>query len=124
MGYVAREHLPTILGRSSIAVFPYADSLIARSKNSVKLLELMAAGCAVIASRTGDVSAVAGEASVLLESADPDMFALATVALQRNRQEMQRLSSAARQRVLREFSIEAVTDRLFTAYRNAGVLSA
>jgi glycosyltransferase involved in cell wall biosynthesis len=123
MGYVAYDRLPEILGRADIAIFPYVDSLIARSKNSVKLLELMAAGCAVIASRTGDVPAVAGHAAILLDSSEPDAFAAATVDLQRNVQRIGGLSSAAGLRVQQQFSIAAVTDRLIDAYCRTGVLT-
>jgi glycosyltransferase involved in cell wall biosynthesis len=123
MGYVAYTRLPEVLGRADIAIFPYADSLIARSKNSVKLLELMAAGCAVIASGTGDVPAVAGDAAILLDSSEPATFAAATVDLQRNAQRIRRLSSAAELRVQQQFSIAAVTGRLIDAYCRTGVLS-
>jgi glycosyltransferase involved in cell wall biosynthesis len=123
MGYVAYNSLPEILGRADIAIFPYADSLIARSKNSVKLLELMAAGCAVIASRTGDVPAVAGDAAILLDSSEPEAFAAVTIDLQRNVPRIGRLSTTAGLRVQRQFSIAAVTDRLIDAYCRTGVLS-
>lgn len=122
MGYVAYDCIPHLLGDADIAIFPYVDSLISRSKNSVKLLELMAAGCAVIASRLGDVPAVAGDAAVLLDTSDPEAFAVATVELQHNRQRVQRLSSAAQHRALSQFSIQSVTSRLVDAYRKAGVL--
>lgn len=123
VGYVAYDRLPDILGRTNIAVFPYADSLIARSKNSVKLLELMGAGCAIIASRTGDVHAVAGDAAVLIDSSAPDAFAAATVDLQCNAERIRWLSRSAEFRIRSHFSITAVTHRLIDAYCRAGVLS-
>ncbi|HEX5165126.1 MAG TPA: glycosyltransferase [Thermomicrobiales bacterium] len=121
MGYVAWNRIPELLGSSDIAIYPYADSLIARSKNSVKLLELMAAGCAVVASEVGDVPAVAGGCAVLLHRSDPEEFAESTVRLLRDPDRISRLSEAARARVLQQFSVQASADRLVTAYRQAGV---
>jgi glycosyltransferase involved in cell wall biosynthesis len=123
MGYVAHNQIPDMLGEADIAVFPYSDSLIARSKNSVKLLELMAAGCAIVASSVGDVPAVAGNCAVMLDGAEPESFAQATVELARDRERVQRLSMSARQRAVRQFSIAASTHRLINAYRQAGVLT-
>lgn len=122
MGYVARDAVRVVLLRSHIAVYPYEDSLIARSKNSVKLLELMAAGCAVVASRTGDVPAVAADDALLLDRSEPQGFADAVVRLLRCPSEQARLSSAARARALTMFCVPSVVDRLEDAYRTAGVL--
>ncbi len=122
LGYVAYERLPEILGRADIAIFPYTDSLIARSKNSVKLLELLAAGCAVIAPAIGDVPAVASDAACLIESSEPEAFAEASLKLHRSPQLVRRLSSAAQDRVVDHFTVAAITDRLIDSYRDAGVL--
>ncbi|MDQ3549497.1 MAG: glycosyltransferase, partial [Chloroflexota bacterium] len=111
-----------ILGRAQIAIFPYADSLISRSKNSVKLLELMAAGCAVIASNVGDVPAVTGASAVLVEGSDPSAFASATIDLWHNAERIRWLSSSAQHRALNQFCLPNVTRLLLGAYRNAGVL--
>ena len=122
MGYVALERIPEILGRAHSAIYPYTDSLISRSKNSVKLLELMAAGCAVIASNTGDVPAVTGETAVLIEGSNPAAFATETVNLWHNPERLRWLSSSAQHRALNQFCLPNVTRLLLAAYRNAGVL--
>jgi glycosyltransferase involved in cell wall biosynthesis len=89
----------------------------------VKLLELMAAGCAVIASRTGDVPAVAGNAAVLVDDPLPEAFATATVDLLSNPNAISRLSSAARERAVAQFSIRALVDQLESFYRSTGALT-
>lgn len=53
-GWVAPEDLPGYLGAAQVAVVPFTDSLVARTKSSVKLVELMSLGLPVIASAVGE----------------------------------------------------------------------
>lgn len=122
MGYVALNRIPELLGRVDIAVYPYADSLASRSKNSVKLLELMASGCAIVASAVGDIPAVVGRSARLMEDSSPEAFALATSHLIDDRFAIQRSAERTKARVQRLFSIDATTRRLVDLYRRIGIL--
>jgi glycosyltransferase involved in cell wall biosynthesis len=122
MGYVALERIPSLLSRARIAVFPYMDSLISRSKNSVKLLELMASGCAIVASKVGDIPAVAGDTAVLIDQDSPEAFADATLELARDPERVRRLSVAAQRRATTTFSLHEIAGRLVDAYQTAGVI--
>ncbi|MEX1158950.1 MAG: glycosyltransferase, partial [Thermomicrobiales bacterium] len=122
MGYVALDRIPLLLSRAQIALFPYVDSLISRSKNSVKLLELMASGCAIVASNVGDVPAVVGDAAVLVNHDSPGAFADATLELARNPERVRRLSASAQRRATTNFSLHAIAGRLAGAYQAAGVI--
>lgn len=123
-GYVERYTLPSILGSADVAVFPYESSLLTMSKQSVKLLELMAAGCAVIASDVGDVAHVLGGTGVLLPDSDPVAFARTTARLLALPDYTISLGKAAQQRVEDHFLIEStIATRLVAAYRHAGVLA-
>jgi glycosyltransferase involved in cell wall biosynthesis len=121
MGYVAHDSLPPLLGRADIAIYPYHDSLISRSKNSVKLLELMAAGCAVVAAGIGDVPAVGGDTVTQMHSSEPQAFAAATLELMRDPQLRQQKAAAAQKRVVESFTVSAVTQRLAAPYRQFGL---
>lgn len=121
LGYVARGRLPEILGSADVAVFPYEDSLIARTKQSVKLLELMAAGCPVIASAVGDVPRTLGPAGLTLPDADPGRFAETAVQLLACPERLGELSQAGRQRVQNHFSIDRLAGELAGIYRGLGI---
>jgi len=123
MGYVAHASIPSVLGAADIAIYPYSDTLISRSKNSVKLLELMAGGCAIVAADVGDVPAVGGDAIVVSASSDPQSFARVTLQLVRDPARRSRLQLAAQRRAMDHFSVAAVTNRLVAAYRKAGVIN-
>lgn len=121
LGYVARERLPEILGSADVAVFPYEDSLIARTKQSVKLLELMAAGCPVIASAVGDVPRTLGSAGVALPDADPERFARTVVRLLDCPERLNELCQAGQDRVRDTFSIDRLAGKLAQIYRGLGI---
>ncbi len=122
MGYVAHETLPVVLGQADIAIYPYFDSLITRSKNSVKILELLTSGCATIASRIGDVPAIAPNGMVMLDSTDPDAFAAEAMHLLRNPDRRRAISVRGQRDVTSTFTIGAITQRLIGSYRIAGIV--
>jgi glycosyltransferase involved in cell wall biosynthesis len=117
-GYVARDELPCLLGTSSVAIYPYADSLIGRSKQSVKLLELMAAGCPVVASDIGDVARTVGEAGVALQSSDPRTYAATVCHLLGDHARIKDMRRAGPARVRERFDVSRLTNPLVEAYRS------
>ena len=121
-GYVERDRLPEMLGSASIAIFPYESSLLTMAKQSVKLLELMAARCAIVASDVGDVAGVLGGTGVTLPGADPLAFAAVVGRLFQLEAYATSLGMAAQQRVREHFLIESsISTRLIAAYRGVGV---
>lgn len=120
-GYVARERLPELLSSGALAVYPYRDALITRSKQSVKLLELMAAGCPVIASNVGDVAATLGEAGLALDGYQPAAFAAATVELLSRPERLSAMRAAGPRRVADCFTIERLAGELHALYAELGL---
>ena len=120
-GYVARDRLPTLLGEASIAIYPYSDSLIARSKQSVKLLELMAAGVPVIASDVGDAAPTVADAGLVLDDIEPEHFAVASLALLAQPERRAALGAAGVQRVHLCFSFEQLSSQLLDLYGQLGL---
>lgn len=121
LGYVTRYYLPELLATSSIAVVPHDDTLVGRAKHSVKLLELMAAGCAIITSDVGDAAEMTGPSSVLLRSNEPEAMAGAVVQLLGSPTTIDRLSRAARSRVRDSYLIPDTALRLLRWYHDIGV---
>ncbi len=59
---------------ATVALYPYDDNLINRSKQSVKLLELMASGCAIVASDVGDIRRIGGKGLSVVQPGDATAF--------------------------------------------------
>ncbi|MEZ4522270.1 MAG: glycosyltransferase family 4 protein [Thermomicrobiales bacterium] len=119
-GFATREAVPELLRRATVAIYPYEDNLINRSKQSVKLLELMASGCAVVASDVGDIKRVGGDTVIAVDGQDPRAFASAVVQILHNREGASHLGARARERAAR-FTVERMATRLLRLYESCGV---
>ena len=119
-GYVERESLPALLGRATVALYPYEDNLINRSKQSVKLLELMASGCAIVGSRVGEVERIASNALVAVDPGDSQSFASAAASLLADPDLAAELGTKARLRS-EFFDVENLASRLLGIYKCNGL---
>jgi len=121
LGYVASSAIPDLLGTATIAVYPYADSLITRSKQSVKLLELMAAGCPVIASDIGDVARTLAGAGRLQGGSNPVVFARCVAEELEKPESLDRMSEEATSHVTSTYNFDSLGLRLLDVYASVGL---
>ncbi len=84
---------------------------------SLPAVEHMASGTPLVASRTGALPEVAGEAAVLVEPGEPDELAAALARLLAQPAERDRLSQAALARVAERFAWPAVAKATVAQYR-------
>ncbi|HEU4401134.1 MAG TPA: glycosyltransferase [Candidatus Polarisedimenticolia bacterium] len=118
------SHRATFTGerRDIAAVMRALDLLVLPSiweGFGLSLLEAMAAGLPVVASRVGGVPEVVvdGETGVLVPPGDPQALASACAALLRDRPRLERLGRAGRERVERLFRIERLVRETADLYR-------
>jgi glycosyltransferase involved in cell wall biosynthesis len=72
MGMCTQDKVADILSASACGVVPYRESLQVAYSNSCKLVEYMACGLPIVATRSGDNTRVLGEAGgQLVETSDP-----------------------------------------------------
>lgn len=121
VGYVSWAVIPELLATSSVAVYPYHDSPVTRSKQSVKLLEQMAAGCPVIASDVGDIALTLGDAGVVLPDASPERFARSTIELLNQPERLNLIGATGTERIRSDFLFEDLARELLNVYRSAGL---
>lgn len=102
-GWQQPATIPGLLAQASIAVVPVADTLINRSRCSAKLLELLAAGLAVVGQDVGETRTFVqpGVNGVLVDPGDDAAFAKAVVELLGEPVRLARLRAGARESALR-----------------------
>lgn len=104
-GWVQAADMPAMLAAADVAVYPYRDTLINRSKCSIKILEYMAAGKAIVTHRVGqNVEYLEHmQSGWLCEPGDEAGFAEALGRLLADRGLAARLGANAQARVRQKF---------------------
>jgi glycosyltransferase involved in cell wall biosynthesis len=122
LGWVERERLPDLLAAGDVALVPLDDTLVNRCRCSVKLLDLMLSGRAIVAERVGQAGEYLrdGQSGRLVSPADEAALAEAAVALLRDRAEAGRLGEAAERDARERFSWAAQRAALVTAVTGHG----
>ena len=116
-GWVAAEELGSYFACADVAVYPYDDTLVNRAKCSVKLVELLSAGVAVVADRVGqNLEYIEDGVSGLLPRDGEEAFAEAVVKILRDGSLRHRLGVAARERMGRDFAWPRLAETAKRAY--------
>src|SRR5215475_9633593 len=111
---ISDEDLAAMVARIEVAVVPSLYEGF-----SLPAVEHMASGTPLIASRTGALPEVVGDAAMLVSPGDPEELAAALGRLQDSAAERDRLSAAALERVQQRFAWSAVAKATVAEYRKA-----
>jgi glycosyltransferase involved in cell wall biosynthesis len=111
---ISDEDLAALLASAEIAVVPSLYEGF-----SLPAVEHMASGTPLVASRTGALPEVVGDAAVLVKPGDPEELAAALRGLLDSQAERARLSAAALERVAERFAWTAVAKATVAQYRHA-----
>jgi glycosyltransferase involved in cell wall biosynthesis len=120
-GWGHTDQLVDYFGASDVAIFPFDDTLINRTKCSVKLAELLAAGLPVVADAVGQNMEyiVDGESGLLVTPEDDQAFAEAVVRLLGDAGLRSRLGEAAARRIGEHFAWPQLVQRVEQVYGSA-----
>ncbi len=120
-GWVPEDDLPAYLAAGDVAYYPMDDNLINRASCSMKLLELLVAGRAVVTDAVGENREVLEDhrSGRLTPPGDIPAQVEAIVTLLRSPEMRRSLGEAARRRVWQEYSWERLVERAEEAYRLA-----
>jgi glycosyltransferase involved in cell wall biosynthesis len=118
-GWVEPAELPRYLAAADVAIYPLDDNLLNRARCSAKLVDLMAAGLAIVAEDVGQSSEYIqhGRSGLLVEVGDTEAFAQCVVRLLRDESLRKALGSEARRRVCEEFAWESLVEGIVSAYQ-------
>ena len=121
LGWLEGDELRQQQQGAQVALVPYQDTLINRSKCSVKLVELMASGLPVVATDVGENSNYIehGVSGWLVPADDDEAFVNGVSLLLKDLQLRTRLGKGARRRILDEFKWSNLAERAEQAYLRA-----
>lgn len=107
--------------RDVISILPALDVFVLPSvieSLPIALLEAMASGIPVVATKVGGIPEVIvnGESGLLVPAGDPQAIATAVLGILRSPDKGQKMAQAARARVNRKFSLEAMIRGIETIY--------
>ena len=121
-GWAGPTELPRYLAAANVAIYPLDDHLLNRARCSAKLVDLMAAGLAIVAEDVGQSSEYIepGRSGLLVEAGDTEAFAQCVVRLLRDERLRGVLGNEARRRVCEEFAGERLVERIESAYQRKG----
>jgi len=117
-GWVAAEALPNYFAAADVAVHPYDDTLLNRTKCSVKLIDLLATGLPVAADAVGQNREYIedGVSGVLTPPEDDEALAAAIIKLLQSPDLRRKMSRAAVEKINREFTWPRLAEIAEEAY--------
>lgn len=119
-GWLPVDQLAAYFQAANVAVFPYDDTVINRTKCSVKLIDLLLAGLPVVADAVGQNCEYiqAGVSGVLVPAEDDAAFAGALVDLLGNPTQQRRLGQAAAAHIRQNYDwsdLASIVERAYQA---------
>jgi glycosyltransferase involved in cell wall biosynthesis len=117
-GWVVPGELPSYFTRATVAIYPFDDTLVNRTKCAVKLTDLLAAGVPVVAEAVGQNREYIrnGETGLLVEPGNVTAFAAAVVEVLRDSDLQDRLGQGAARDVGARFAWERLVEVVERAY--------
>jgi glycosyltransferase involved in cell wall biosynthesis len=117
-GWVEPDQAAPLFRAADIAIYPFNDTLVNRTKSPVKLLELMGAGLPVVAESVGELAEVieGGVSGLLVPSGDVEGLAAAILHLWEQPGLRERLGEGARRRIAGHYIWDVNRRRLEAFY--------
>lgn len=119
-GWVPADQLPAHFAAADVAIFPYDDTLINRTKCSAKLIDLLTAGVPVVANAVGQNNEYIqdGVSGLLIPPEDDVTFSQAVIDLLKSPARRRELGQGAAQRMREKFSWTELALIAEKAYRH------
>lgn len=117
-GWLEPSRIPDFLAAGDVALYPFSDTLINRSKCPAKLTELLRAGVATVADSVGQLAEYVkpGVSGILCDPDDWGEMADRLAELLQDRERSRQLGGAGREYLLQRFNWESHAVRLDEFY--------
>jgi len=119
LGYVSHEEVPDYVSAADIAVACFEDNRITRCKSPLKIVEYMAAGKAIVASKVGEVQTMLRDVGMLVKAGSSSALADGIDRLIEDPVLRTTLGDQARARSVALYNWKRTTDTIETAYYHA-----
>lgn len=118
-GWVAPEAIPDLLAAGDVAIYPFSQTLVNRTKCPAKLTEILLAGTPVVGDRVGQLAEYIddGRSGVLCDPDDWRQMADETLALLRSPERQRQMGAAGRLYLQENFNWKDAALRLDALYR-------
>jgi glycosyltransferase involved in cell wall biosynthesis len=122
-GWLQPADIPSYLAAADVALYPFSDTLINRSKCPAKLTEILRAGVPVVADNVGQLAEYVkpGLSGILCDPDNWKEMADSAVQLLLNRDAGRTLGAAGRRHVLDAFNWKEYAARLDSLYRSLAI---
>jgi glycosyltransferase involved in cell wall biosynthesis len=113
--------VPDYLAAADLAIYPFRDTLVNRAKCSAKIIDYMAMGLPIVASRVGQNMEYIehGVSGLLAEPGDADSFAHMMLVVLADPHKAKAMGQAARERVWSRFDWDKLVEAVEAAYQYA-----
>lgn len=118
-GAVEHELVPEYIAASDIAVACFEDNEVTKCKSPLKIMEYLASGKPIVASRVGEVEKMVADAGSLVEPGMAEPLADAIIALLFDKELCVRLATKARQRAEKIYNWKTSAETLLKTYQCA-----
>lgn len=117
-GWLPLDQLPAHFQAADVAIYPYDDTLLNRTKCSIKLIDLLAAALPVVADAVGQNCEYirSGVSGILVPAEDDVAFGAALVTLLRQPETRERLGRAAARTIHERFTWPGLSEVVERAY--------
>lgn len=121
-GWLEGDELAAALRSADVALYPFDDTLVNRTKSAVKLLDLLASGVPVVAEAVGENREIVedGRSGLLVPTGDPAAFAAAVGRVLADSTLRETIARGARQRVRQRYTWASRAADLEALYELAG----
>ena len=120
LGWLPAADLPAVFAKATLALFPFDDTLLNRTKCSIKLADLLCAGVPVVAEAVGQNAEyiVNGESGLLVRSGDEQAMRAAVASLMDDERLRRSLAAGAQRRMREQFNWDVLAISVERAYAN------
>ncbi len=115
-GAVSHELVPQYIAAADACVACFEENEVTSCKSPLKIVEYLACGKAIIASRVGEVPEMLLDAGVLTKPDDPDSLALGIIKVLSEPEFKERIQNSARKRAEEKYNWEVTAGNLLLAY--------
>lgn len=118
-GSVYHDEIPYYINEADVCVACFEENDITRCKSPLKIVEYLACGKAIVASRVGEVRNMVGGVGMLTEPGEADSLADGITALLKNKKLREEMGRRSRERAESKYNWSVTAGNLLEAYETA-----